>query len=118
MEPRLFSKEAFERKPEIVAATRRVMESTSPTAIAAAQRGMAARPDVTGQLPEIRVPTLVVVGDQDAISPAAEMQSIAAAIPNSEFVVIPHSGHMTTLEQPQAVTDALLRFVERANRKT
>ena len=61
---------------------------------------MAARPDVTSLLPTISVPTLVIVGDQDVISPPAEMQAIAAAIPNAEFVEIPDSGHMTTMENP------------------
>ena len=40
------------------------------------------------------------------------MQAIADAIPNAEFVVIPDSGHMTTMENPDAVNEALLRFVE------
>lgn len=113
MGPRLFSQQAFESKPEIVEATRRVVESTSPAGIAAAQRGMAVRPDITDQLSKINIPTLVIVGDQDLISPPAEMQSIAAAIPGAAFVVIPNSGHMTTLEQPLAVNQALLTFLAR-----
>jgi pimeloyl-ACP methyl ester carboxylesterase len=110
MGPRLFSPRAFESKRNIVESVRRVVESTSPAAIAAAQRGMADRPDVTSMLATIRVPTLVIVGDQDIISPPAEMQSIAAAIPGAEFVVIPESGHMTTREQPEAVNAAIARF--------
>jgi pimeloyl-ACP methyl ester carboxylesterase len=113
MGPRLFSAPAFETKPEIVAAVRRVVESTSPAAIAAAQRGMAARPDFTPMLKNIRVPTLVIVGDQDAISPPQEMEVIARDIPNAEFVVIPNSGHMTTMEQPETVNAALIDFVAR-----
>ena len=66
-------------------------------------------------LPTINVPTLVIVGDDDAISPPAEMQAIAAAIPNAEFVVIPDSGHMTTMENPEAVNEALLRFHRRSH---
>jgi 3-oxoadipate enol-lactonase len=112
MGPRLFSPRAFEDRPELVAAVRRVVESTSPAAVAAAQRGMAARPDVTSLLPTIRIPTLVIVGDQDVISPPPEMHSIAAAIPGAEFVVVPNSGHMTTLEQPEAVNQALQKFLE------
>jgi pimeloyl-ACP methyl ester carboxylesterase len=95
----------------MVAAVRRVVERTSSSAIAAAQRGMASRPDVTGMLKGINVPTLIVVGDQDVISPPSEMELIARAIPNAEFVVIPDSGHMTTIEQPEAVNEALIRFL-------
>jgi 3-oxoadipate enol-lactonase len=111
MGPKLVAPSAFEKKPAVVTALRRVVESTPPAAIAAAQRGLAARPDMTGFLPQIKVPTLVIVGDQDVISPPAEMQAIAAAIPNAEFVVIPNSGHMTTMENPEAVNQALARFI-------
>ena len=45
------------------------------------------------------------------------MQAIAAAIPNAEFVVIPNSGHMTTMENPEAVNEALLKFVDRLSGK-
>ena len=47
------------------------------------------------------MPTLVIVGAEDAISPPNEMQAIAAAIPNAEFVEIPDAGHMTTMENPE-----------------
>jgi 3-oxoadipate enol-lactonase len=113
MGPKLFRQEAFAKQPEIIAATRRVVEATNPTAIAAAQRGMATRPDVTDMLRKIQVPTLVIVGDQDAISPPPEMKTVADAIPGAEYVVIADSGHMTTLENPQAVNGALLQFLAR-----
>jgi 3-oxoadipate enol-lactonase len=113
MGPKLFAPATFEKMPEVVAAVREVVGRTSPAGIAAAQRGMAARPDMTGLLPKIAVPTLVVVGAQDAISPPAEMKSIAAAISGAEFVVIPVSGHMTTMENPAAVNGALAEFVVR-----
>lgn len=111
MEPKLFAKSTLEKKPEIVAATRKVMESTPPAGVAAALRGMAARPDVTGFLPTIRVPTLVLVGEHDAISPAEEMKTIAEAIPGAKYVVIPGAGHMTTVEEPVAVNEALAQFI-------
>jgi pimeloyl-ACP methyl ester carboxylesterase len=112
MGPKLVAPSAFEKKPAVVTVLRRVVSNTPPAAIAAAQRGLAARPDMINFLPQINVPTLVIVGDQDAISPLAEMKAIAAAIPNAEFVVIPDSGHMTTMENPEAVNAALSRFVE------
>lgn len=114
MGPRLWASGTFATKPEVVAAVRRVVESTSPAAIAAAQRGMAARPDVSSLFSTIRVPTLVMVGAEDAISPPAEMRLIADAVPGAEFVEIAAAGHMTTLENPLAVNEALLRFLERS----
>jgi len=74
---------------------------------------MAARPDVTAMLPTISVPTLVVAGAEDAISPPAEMKTIAAAIPNAQFVQIPDAGHMTTMENPEAVNAALRSVMEK-----
>lgn len=112
MGPKLIAPRSFETKPEVVSAVRAVVERTSPAGIAAAQLGMAARPDMTGFLPQIKVPTLVVVGAQDAISPPTEMQSIAEKIPNGKFVVVPDSGHMTPMENPAAVNQALLTFVK------
>jgi pimeloyl-ACP methyl ester carboxylesterase len=113
MGPKLLAARTFEeRPPATVARVRQVVERTSPAAIAAAQRGMAARPDMTSLLPTIQVPTLILVGAEDAISPPAEMRAMADAIPNAEFVEIPAAGHMTTMENPSAVNEALLRFIE------
>jgi pimeloyl-ACP methyl ester carboxylesterase len=109
--PKLFAPGKFESNLAIVAEIRRVVENTPPAGIAAAQRGMAARPDMTSFLPQIKVPTLVAVGTDDAISPPAEMQKIAAAVPGSQYVVIPNSGHMTTMENPAAVNAALSQFL-------
>jgi 3-oxoadipate enol-lactonase len=114
MLPKLFGPRTVADRPELPAATRRVIESTKPAAIAAAQRGMAARPDSTALLPQIRVPTLVVVGEDDVISPPAEMRAIAAAIPGAEFVIVPDAGHMAPLENPAAFNAALEKFLKRS----
>jgi pimeloyl-ACP methyl ester carboxylesterase len=112
MGPRLLAPRSFQARPEVVAEVRRVVENTSSAAIACAQRGMSVRPDVTELLSSIRVPTLVLVGQEDVISPPAEMRSIAAAIPDSQFVEIPGAGHMTTMENPAAVNAALRSFLD------
>jgi pimeloyl-ACP methyl ester carboxylesterase len=114
MGPKLFAPATFEKQPEVVAAVRKIVEQTSPAGIAAAQRGMAKRPDATGLLPSIKkIPTLVLVGEFDAISPPAEMKEIADAIPGAEYVVIPRAGHMTTMEEPGMVNNALTHFLNR-----
>jgi pimeloyl-ACP methyl ester carboxylesterase len=113
MIPRLFSTETAQQRPEVVAALRNVMMSNDPRGIAAAARGMAERPDSTPMLGEIRCPTLVLVGQHDALSTPAEMRTIAAAIPRSQFVEIAAAGHMSPLENPEAVTAALKDFLAR-----
>jgi 3-oxoadipate enol-lactonase len=111
MLPKLFAPATFARQPEIVAAVERVIRETQPAAIAAAQRGMAARPDVSAWLPQFRVPALVVVGAEDAISPVDEMRQIAAGLHNARLAVIPDAGHMAPLENPAVVNRALEEFL-------
>jgi pimeloyl-ACP methyl ester carboxylesterase len=111
MLPKLFATSTAAERPQLIESARAMINRASPSGIAAAARGMAERPDVTAMLPTIRVPTLVIVGEQDAISTVDEMRSIAAAMPNAEFVVIPHAGHMSTMENPEAVNAAMRRFL-------
>jgi pimeloyl-ACP methyl ester carboxylesterase len=74
-------------------------------------RALLNRPDPRAVLPTIRCPVLVMVGRQDRWSPPAQHQEIAALIPNAELVVIEDSGHMSTVEQPDRVSRALLRWL-------
>ncbi|OYW24822.1 MAG: hypothetical protein B7Z55_01090 [Planctomycetales bacterium 12-60-4] len=113
MLPRLFGPHTNERHPEIVDAVRNVMLATSPRAIAAAQRGMAERPDSTPSLSEIRVPTLVIVGEHDVISPPDEMRAMATAIPNATYVELSEIGHMSPTEDPVRFNAALQDWLAR-----
>jgi pimeloyl-ACP methyl ester carboxylesterase len=74
---------------------------------------MARRADFTAELPRIRCPTLLIVGESDVITPAADMQEIAKSVPNAEFKIIPQAGHMAPLEQPEAVNAAIAGFLRR-----
>ena len=69
------------------------------------------RPDSRPSLGAIAVPALVLVGEQDALTPPAKAQEIANAIPGARLVVIADSGHLSTLEQPEAVNRALLEWI-------
>lgn len=111
MIPRLFSETTRRERPEIVGRTAEVIRRTDPAAISAALRGMAHRPDSTPLLSQLDLPTLVVVGEEDAISTRDEMTGMAQAIRDAELVVIPGAGHMAPVENPAAVTKALLKFL-------
>jgi len=111
MGPKLFAAGRFESDSVIVQELRRVIAGTSPDAIAVAQRAMADRPDMTSFLPSIAVPTLVIAGVEDALIPPSEMEHIAAAVANGRYVEIPDAGHMSTMENPDAVSNALVDFI-------
>lgn len=111
MLPRLLAADTLASRPDVVRSVRALMEAAPPDGIAASLRGMAARTDSTALLPSIDVPTLVVVGEHDAISPPAEMLGLAAAIPGARAIVLPGCGHMSTHEAPEELAHALEMFV-------
>ena len=113
MLPRMFGPHTNEEQPYVTDAVRNVMLANSSRAIAAAQRGMAIRPDSTPSLKDITVPTLVIAGEHDAISTPDEMRAFAAEIPQAEFVLIPGVGHMTPMEAPQEFNMALLNWLQK-----
>jgi pimeloyl-ACP methyl ester carboxylesterase len=110
--PKLFSPMTLEQRGERVELLRAVMENNTPRGIAGALRGMAIRPDRRADLPGIQVPTLVLVGEHDVITPPAEAKALAAAIPKSQLEVIPESGHMAPYENPSAANAVILRFLK------
>jgi 3-oxoadipate enol-lactonase len=112
MLPRLFCKMSLEQRPERVEPMTAVMAKTAPQGIAGALRGMAARPDRRGDLPKIAVPTLVLVGEDDVITPPAEARAMAESIPNAQLAVIPQAGHMAPYENPSVANAAILRFLQ------
>jgi len=78
-----------------------------------AARGAIERAGVEAELRRIRVPTLLIVGDEDVATPPARSERMLRALPTSSLVVVPRAGHSATLEQPEAVTTALRRFLDR-----
>jgi pimeloyl-ACP methyl ester carboxylesterase len=112
MLPRAFAPATFRDNPAITEFARQMVLGQSREGVAAALHGLAARPDVTDLLATIDLPTLVIVGEDDAISPADEMRAMAAAIVNSELAVIPSAGHLPPLENPQAFNAAVERFLK------
>ncbi|ABQ70555.1 MULTISPECIES: alpha/beta fold hydrolase [Sphingomonadales] len=67
--------------------------------------------DVVGKLDRIGVPTLVIVGEEDRLTPVEEARAICAEIAGSELAVIPGAGHVSNVEQPERFSQALLRFL-------
>ena len=116
MVPRLFGKVTREKYPQRVEAMLAVMERTSPQGISGALRGMAIRPDRRGDLQRIKVPTLVLVGEYDVISPPAEAREMAASLTDARLEVIPGAGHLAPYENPAPANAAIVRFLEHLHR--
>ena len=104
--PRLLSASASEG----LRAEVRRLGAQPPNAVIAAIRALRDRPDRTAELPEIAVPTLVVVGTQDALSPPEDGRAMAASMPRARVVEIPGAGHLSNLENPDAFAAALAGF--------
>ena len=111
MVPKLFSATTRHAQPDLVDATNDVILDTSPRTVAAVQRGMAQRHDMTALLSEIQVPTLVLCGEDDGISPPSEMRGIAESMPQARFIEIAQAGHLAPLEQPEATNEAVRDFL-------
>ena len=90
---------------------RTMAEETGPDAFLRQQQAIIGRPDSRPGLAAIACPTLVLVGEGDEATPPELAREIAAGISGSRLVMIPDSGHLSTLEQPQAVTAALVEWM-------
>lgn len=111
MLPKLLSERTKRENLRLVERLRAMIADTDQLGGAAALRGMAARPDMTASLAEISCPTLIVVGDEDILTPSAEMRSMADTIPDAKYVEIPDAGHLAPMESPAAVTAAIAEFI-------
>jgi pimeloyl-ACP methyl ester carboxylesterase len=111
MIPKLLGETTRATRPAVEARVRSLALASSSEAIAGAIRALMTRPDSTPLLASIHVPTLIVVGDEDTITPPAASEEMQRAIAGSELVRIPQAGHLSNLEQPDLFTAALAAFL-------
>lgn len=109
--PKLVGETTRRERPEVMAHTRQLMEANQPGAIDAALHALITRPDSTPDLARISCPTLVIVGQEDTVTPAADAELLARSIPGTELVVLPRVGHLSNLEAPDDFSSALTRFL-------
>jgi pimeloyl-ACP methyl ester carboxylesterase len=115
MLPNLLGATTRESRPDVVGTVRRWIGAQPAAGVAWAQRAMAARPDSLVDIRAFGRPVLVVYGAEDTISPAADAVAMAEAAraggSDTTVVEIPAAGHLTAVEDPHAVTDALLGWL-------
>ncbi|GLH70365.1 alpha/beta hydrolase [Geothrix rubra] len=111
MAPKMLS--AANTDAAMAQAVRHLMASSRPDGVVGALLGMAERPDAREWLGGIRVPTLVIAGEDDAIIPTLESEALAKAIPGAQLKLIPRAGHLVAFEQPEAFNEALRDWLAR-----
>ena len=111
MLPKLLGGTTHRTRPEVERRVREIAGRNAPEAVAGAIRAMRDRPDSAPQLSRISVPTLVLVGEEDTLTPPSESEAMRAGIPRARMVDIPRAGHLSNLEAPDEFTAALADFL-------
>jgi 3-oxoadipate enol-lactonase len=116
MLPKVLSSQTVARHPEIVERVRRLMARTAVPGIVGALASMRDRPDSESLLPTLAgLPTLIIVGEADSLTPPENARAMAQAIPGARLVIIPDAGHLPPVEQPAGTTAVLQEFLRSLN---
>jgi 3-oxoadipate enol-lactonase len=107
----VFYEKTFETNPGAIEMIRNIIENTSPTAVAGTLLALGGRTDTTPFLPRVAVPTLILVGEHDAITPPSASASIKERIPGAEMHVIPNAAHMSNIENSEEFNKHLKAFL-------
>ena len=111
MLPNILGATTRAQRPDVVARVRALIEAQPPDTIAAGLEAMKDRPDSAGVLGRVTVPTTIIVGDEDTITPLADAEHMQRLVAGSTLVTIPGSGHMASLEAPEAFNAAMAAFL-------
>jgi 3-oxoadipate enol-lactonase len=108
----VFAPKTFDTKPGVIDEIRRIVLSNSPLGICGALLALAGRTDTTEALAKPGVPTLILVGEHDAVTPPAAAKNMHDRIPNSKLHIIENAAHMSNLENPNMFNEHLARFLD------
>jgi pimeloyl-ACP methyl ester carboxylesterase len=112
MVPKLLGETTKRERPDAAATVQGLITRNSPVAIRSAVAAMMARPDSTPLLASIAVPTLVVVGEEDVLTPPPNAETLARGVRGSRLVRIARAGHLASFERPDVFTAELVRFLD------
>jgi pimeloyl-ACP methyl ester carboxylesterase len=112
MIPTLLGETTKKKRPDVIDEVRALVLENSAEAIAGGTRALMTRPDSTPLLGSIHCSTLIVVGDEDTVTPKARAEELQSGIRGSELAVIAGAGHLSNLEQPEAFNQTLARFLD------
>jgi 3-oxoadipate enol-lactonase len=111
MMPGMVGKSTREKNAGLVDAIFQMMQNAPVEGVVGALEAMMARPDSTPTLPTIDVPVLVVVGEEDALTPVSEARALHTAIPSSRLEVLAGAGHVSSFERPAAFNHVVSEFL-------
>ena len=111
MLPKLLGPTSSAHRPEVVNKVREMIHGAAVPGIVGALEAMMSRPESTADLARVSCPTLVVVGDEDGITPLADATALQNHIDRSRLVILPEAGHLSNLEAPDGFALALSDFL-------
>jgi 3-oxoadipate enol-lactonase len=111
MLPKLLGETTQRIDTGLVLHVRQIIESNSADGVSRAIQRLRDRPDATPQLAQISVPALVVVGEEDGITPVADARAMTNALPEGTLVIVPRAGHLSNLEASDAFGAAMLPWL-------
>jgi pimeloyl-ACP methyl ester carboxylesterase len=112
MLPKLLGETTRHARPDLVEAAQKMMLKMSPEDISLVLKGMAERPDSIPTAKTINVPSLIVVGDEDTLTPVADAELMKQNISGSQMKVIPKAGHYAVWEQSDETGKVLRHFLD------
>ena len=112
----VFTPESLRAKSKFAVAIQRVIESNSPTGICGALIALATRTDTVSSLSAIQVPTLILVGEKDTITPVSASLEMHERIAGSDFHVIEHAAHLSNIENAAEFNSLVKEFLSRVPR--
>ena len=111
MLPKLLGSSTHSDRPEVAQRVREIIEGGDAEGFAGGIRAIRARPDSSSSLEGIGVPALVIVGEEDVLTPPSDSEAMAAVLPRCRLVKLPRAGHLSSLESPRDFSTALCDFL-------
>jgi len=114
----LFAPESFTKKENVIDTVKEMIINTPKLSLCNTLHALAERKETCSGLKEINIPTLIMVGNEDKITPIAVAQQMHEKILNSKLEILQQAGHLSNLENPTAFNTHLLKFLEFAGKKS
>jgi len=109
----LLGKTSLRTRPDLVERVKEIGSAQSRQAILDALAALRDRPDATGWLSQITIPTLLIFGEEDALAPSHVIETLHAGLPQSTLAKLPKAGHFSALEQPDLFNETLENFLQK-----